>query len=87
MNSKIIFLELCRAAARVVNMGGASSSHAPFFSRAAAFEGSMTVSVVQAQGVVLAGWCPRVVLRLPRGYLGQAGGRPSKGFRAAARVV
>ena len=37
---------------------GASSSHAPFFSRAAAFEGSMTVSVVQAETVV---WKERIL--------------------------
>jgi hypothetical protein len=43
-------------------------SHDPFFSREAASEGSMTVSVVHAQGVawaVLAGWCLRVTPRLP----------------------
>ena len=78
---------MCRAAARVVNMGGSTSGLTQFSAAQAAFEGSMTVSVVQAQGVVLAGWCPGVVLRLPRGYLGQAGGRPSKGLRAAAQVM
>ena len=40
------------AAARVVNPGGASSSHAPNFSSEAASQGSMTVSVVQAQSRV-----------------------------------
>jgi hypothetical protein len=43
---------------QVVNMGGASSSHAPFFSRAAAFEGSMAVSVVRAETVV---WKERIL--------------------------
>ena len=53
---------------RDLYLGGASSSHDPNFSRAAASEGSMTVSVVQAQGVVwdvLAGRCLAVIPRLP----------------------
>jgi hypothetical protein len=43
---------LFRAAARFVSWEGSSSSHDPFFSRAAASEGSMTVSGVQAAGVM-----------------------------------
>ena len=62
MDSKIIFWAEWRAAARVVYMGGASS-RMPYFSaalrlveptgrREAASQGSMAVSVVQAQRVV-----------------------------------
>ena len=59
---------LYRAAARFVFWEGSSSSHDPFFSRVAASEGSMTVSVVQAAGVawaVLAGRCLAVIPNLP----------------------
>jgi hypothetical protein len=48
------FLEVCRAAARVVNMGGSTSGLTHFSAAQAAFEGSMTVSVVQRGGEVLA---------------------------------
>jgi hypothetical protein len=57
------------AAARFVSWEGSSSSHDPFFSREAASEGSMTVSVVQAACVawaVLAGRCLAVIPHLPR---------------------
>ena len=45
-----------RAAARLETWEGPSSSHDPLFSCEAASEGSMTVPVVQAQGVILAFW-------------------------------
>ena len=38
-------------------------------------------------GRFLTEWCPGVIRRLPRGYLGQAGGRPSQCLRAATRVL
>ena len=66
------------SAMRFLRTSQCFGSHDPFFSRPlarrptgrreAASEGSMTVSVVHAQGVawaVLAGWCLRVIPRLP----------------------
>jgi hypothetical protein len=104
-----------RAAARVVNMGGATfallapcsrrppghlrcaSSATPVASVGLTHFSAALPARSAARGekrrfcgscfARFAGWCPGVVLSLPRGYLGQAGGRPSKGFRAAARVV
>jgi hypothetical protein len=53
MDSKIIFWGGSAYALRGYGVTlGSSSSHDPFFSRAAASEGSMTVSGVQAVGVM-----------------------------------
>jgi hypothetical protein len=65
--------------------------HDPFFSREAASEGSMTVSVVHAQGVawaVLAGWCLRVIPRLPcLIWAMPEDGPPAKVRRFCGRVI
>jgi hypothetical protein len=57
MDSKIIFFGEWRAAARVVHMGGASSSHDPSFSREAASRNSK----VGMPGP----WRPKIQLRFP----------------------
>jgi len=63
-----------------MSAGRASSSHVPFFSLAAASQGSMAVSAVQAQGVAC------LSMRLRRGCLSRSGRTcsPLSRFRAIA---